>query len=159
LKQNLTGYYGVGTALKAMDNKGKMEELRNLYSRNLFFKTLIDNCEMSMLKCFFPLTAYLADDPVYGNIWKMIYQEYRLTKEYLQKLTGKSMLMADFPIERASIQMREKIVLPITTIQQFAMNMIREMDEKGIQNPTREVYEKLVMRCSFGIINASRNSA
>jgi phosphoenolpyruvate carboxylase len=159
LKQNLTGYYGVGTALKAMDNKGKMEELRNLYSINLFFKTLIDNCEMSMLKCFFPLTAYLADDPVYGNIWKMIYQEYRLTKEYLQKLTGKSMLMADFPIERASIQMREKIVLPITTIQQFAMNMIREMDEKGIQNPTREVYEKLVMRCSFGIINASRNSA
>jgi phosphoenolpyruvate carboxylase len=33
------------------------------------------------------------------------------------------------------------------------------MDESLVQSPMREVYEKLVMRCSFGIINAGRNSA
>lgn len=159
LKQNLTGYYGVGTAIEALDKKGKMAQLQKLYAENVFFKTLIDNCEMSMLKCFFPLTEYLSQDPTYGNIWNKIYSEYLLTEKYLFKLTGRNELMADYPIERISILMREKIVLPITTIQQYAMNIIRDMEENGSPEEMREVYEKLVMRCSFGIINASRNSA
>lgn len=159
LKQNLTGYYGVGTALEALDKKGKLPELQKLYTGNLFFKTLIDNCEMSMMKCFFPLTEYLSNDSRYGEIWNKIYAEYLLTEKYLFRLTGKSTLMADYPIEQLSIQIREKIVLPLTTIQQYAMHLIREMDEHGNNSPLREDYEKLVMRCSFGIINASRNSA
>jgi phosphoenolpyruvate carboxylase len=36
---------------------------------------------------------------------------------------------------------------------------VREMDEQLVQTPMRSVYEKLAMRCSFGIINAGRNSA
>jgi phosphoenolpyruvate carboxylase len=55
--------------------------------------------------------------------------------------------------------MRERIVLPLTTIQQFAIARIREMEEDLVNNPMKEVYEKLVIRCSFGIINAGRNSA
>jgi phosphoenolpyruvate carboxylase len=33
------------------------------------------------------------------------------------------------------------------------------MEEKNLQSDLRQSYEKLVMRCSFGIINAGRNSA
>jgi phosphoenolpyruvate carboxylase len=55
--------------------------------------------------------------------------------------------------------MRERIVLPITTIQQYAITKVREMEEQNIQSPLKSGYEKLVMRCSFGIINAGRNSA
>jgi phosphoenolpyruvate carboxylase len=67
--------------------------------------------------------------------------------------------MADYPIEQQSIQMRERIVLPLLTIQQYAMIRVREMEEALINPPIRATYEKLVMRCSFGIINAGRNSA
>ncbi|RYY56032.1 MAG: hypothetical protein EOO05_19035, partial [Chitinophagaceae bacterium] len=63
------------------------------------------------------------------------------------------------PVEQLSIQMRERIVLPLLTIQQYALTKIRELDEQLVQTPIKEVYEKLVMRCSFGIINAGRNSA
>ena len=59
LKQNVTGYYGVGSALKEMEKKGKLLELQKLYHQSLFFKTLLDNCEMAMMKSFFPLTAFL----------------------------------------------------------------------------------------------------
>jgi phosphoenolpyruvate carboxylase len=159
LKQNVTGYYGVGTALQALDTKGKLPEIKNLYHDSLFFKTLIDNCEMAMKKCFFPLTAHLAMHPKYGEIWNMIYKEYELTERYLYKLSGKNELMADYPIEQLSVQMRERIVLPLTTIQQFAMTRIRDMEEQLVSNPVKENYEKLVIRCSFGIINAGRNSA
>ena len=159
LKQNVTGYYGVGTALSKAKEQGKFNALKKFYKESLFFRTLIDNCEMSMNKCFFPLTAFLSDHPVYGEIWNDIYAEYELTKKFLFQLTGKNELMADYPVEQLSIQMRERIVLPLVTIQQYAITRVREMEEKNIKNPERDVFGKLVMRCSFGIINAGRNSA
>lgn len=159
LKQNVTGYYGVGSAMKALDDAGRFTEVQNLYRNSTFFKALMDNCEMAMKKCYFPLTTFLADHPVYGEIWNMIHAEYELTKRYLTQLSGNPELMGDYPVEQLSVQMRERIVLPLVTIQQYAMTKIRQFDEQLIQSPMKPVYEKLVMRCSFGIINAGRNSA
>jgi phosphoenolpyruvate carboxylase len=36
---------------------------------------------------------------------------------------------------------------------------LREADEQIINDPLKETFEKLVIRSSFGIINAGRNSA
>jgi phosphoenolpyruvate carboxylase len=159
LKQNVTGYYGVGTALKAMEDAGRWKEVVNLYQNSLFFKTLMDNCEMAMTKTFFPLTAFLAESPLYGSIWKKIYNEYELTRKMVLNLSGHAELMQDYPVERMSVLMRERIVLPLTTIQQYAISKLRHMEEQVMDLPTKPKYEKLVMRCSFGIINAGRNSA
>ena len=158
LKQNVTGYYGVGTALLRMDEAGRWEEVRSLYRESAFFKTLLDNCEMAMTKCFFPLTEYLGGHPVHGEVWNLIRSEYELTRRYLLQLSGHTELMGDHPVERLSVQMRERIVLPLTTIQQYAISKVREMEEAMEDSERKKVYEKLVMRCSFGIINAARNS-
>lgn len=159
LKQNVTGYYGVGHALQELDKKNRLAEVKKLYQNSMFFKTLIDNCEMAMKKCFFPLTEFLSDHPRYGELWRMIHSEYELTQKYIFLLSGKTELMADYPVEQLSVQMRERIVLPLTTIQQFAIGRIRQQEEDLVNNPLKETYEKLVIRCSFGIINAGRNSA
>jgi phosphoenolpyruvate carboxylase len=159
LKQNVTGYFGVGSALQQMEKQGKLLQLQKLYHQSLFFRTLLDNCEMAMMKSFFPLTAFLSSHKQFGELWQLIHDEYELTKQYLFKITGQSMLMADYPVEQLSIQMRERIVLPLVTIQQYALTKIRELDEQLVQAPVKETYEKLAMRCSFGIINAGRNSA
>ena len=159
LKQNVTGYFGVGTALQELDKQGKFNELKVLYNNSLFFKTLLDNCEMAMKKCFFPLTEFLSKDPKYGEIWTTIYEEFNLTKSYILKLSGKKELMSDYPVDLLSIAMRERIVMPLLTIQQFAIMNIREIEDSLVSSPLKEIYEKLVMRSSFGIINAGRNSA
>jgi len=160
LKQNVTGFYGVGSALKELEKLGKFPALKKLYKSSLFFKTLMDNCEMAMKKTYFPLTEYLSDHPVYGEVWNKINAEYELTQRYVLQLSGNTELMADYPVELLSIQMRERIVLPLVTIQQYAMSKMRTLEEKQITNdPIKENYEKIVIRCSFGIINAGRNSA
>ncbi len=159
LKQNVTGFYGVGSALKKIEEQGKFAAVKQLYKDSLFFKTLLDNCEMAMLKSYFPLTSYLNKHKQFGEIWQMIFDEYELTRQYITKLSGHTELMADYPVDQLSIQMRERIVLPLLTIQQYALTKIREMEEQLVTAPIKETYEKLVMRCSFGIINAGRNSA
>ena len=159
VKQNVTGYYGVGRALKKAQELGRFNELKNLYKNSLYFKTLIDNCEMAMKKCFFPLTSFLAAHPQFGEIWEKIYEEYELTQRYIFLLSGKNELMADYPVESLSIQMRERIVLPLATIQQYAIMKMREIEKDNSLSAAKNIFGKLAMRCSFGIINAGRNSA
>jgi phosphoenolpyruvate carboxylase len=99
----------------------------------------------------------LSEDETFGELWRKIYEEYNLSKHYLLLISGKSDLMEDYPVEQQSIQMRERIMLPLTTIQQYALTKIR--DDAGLTAETKNSFEKLVIRCSFGIINAGRNSA
>lgn len=159
IMQNVPGYFGLGRALKKAQEMGRFNEVKYIYKHSLYFKTLIDNCEMAMKKCFFPLTFYLADHPQYGEIWKKIYEEYELTLRCIFLLSEKHELMADYPVESLSIQMRERIVLPLATIQQYAIMKMREMGETQSQQTQKNILGKLAMRCSFGIINAARNSA
>ena len=67
--------------------------------------------------------------------------------------------MAEYPVESISIQMRERIVLPLNTIQQYAISRIRELELQDENDLLKETLERLVVRTSFGIINAGRNSA
>ncbi|ALJ00077.1 phosphoenolpyruvate carboxylase [Rufibacter tibetensis] len=159
LKQNLPGYYGVGAAMERMEAEGQWEAIEHLYSRSLFFRTLLGNCEMAMTKCFFPLTAFLSKHPHYGELWNNIHEEFERTKKYVLRLTKNAHLMEDKPVNLLSIQMRQRIEMPLLTIQQFALTKIREMEEQENNTPGKSKFEKLVMRCSFGIINAERNSA
>lgn len=159
LKQNIPGYYGVGLAFEKLEAAGRWDDIKALYGNSLFFKTLLDNCEMAMKKCFFPLTAYLSDHPKYGELWNMMHEEFERTRKYILLLTGSTELMSDKPVDKLSIQMRQRIEMPLVTIQQHALTHIREIEEKGEASPLKKNYEKMVMRCSFGIINAERNSA
>ncbi len=158
IKQNVTGYFGVGTALQEMEKRGKFDALKALHQNSLFFRTLIDNCEMSMLKCYFPLTEFLSKDEKFGEIWNKIHNEFELTKSYVLKLSGKTSLMQEYPVDQLSISMRERIVLPLVSIQQFAITQLRKMDDGKLSADHRFNYEKMVIRASFGIINAGRNS-
>ena len=161
LKQNVPGFFGVGTALKHYDDdNGEFDKVRALYKESSFFKTLIENSMMSLSKSFFDLTKYMADDKVFGEFWNVIYQEYLTSKSLILKLTGYKDLMENEPAGKASIDVRESIVLPLLTIQQFALKRIQELHKQD--NPDKselEVFEKLGYQITFGNINASRNSA
>jgi len=159
IKQNVPGFYGVGSALQKMEYIGKFDEVKKLYNESLYLKTLLDNCEMAMSKSYFPITSFLANDEKFGEIFNMIFEEYKLTKEYLFKLSGNTTLMAGYPTDKLSIRMRERIVLPLVTIQQYAISKIRDEEKLGVESEMKDVFGKLIMRCSFGIINAGRNSA
>ncbi len=106
LKQNIPGFYGVGTALQQMKDAGSWDGLKELYKQSGFFKTMIDNCMMSMSKSDFRITAYLVDDPTFGDFWKKLKAEFDLTRELLLELTDSNVLMQEYPVERKSIAIR-----------------------------------------------------
>jgi phosphoenolpyruvate carboxylase len=160
IKQNVPGFFGVGTALKMFEDAYRWNEVAALYQHSLFFRTLIENSMMSLSKSFFPLTAYMEKDPEFGAFWTIIYTEYLETNRLLLKLSGFSTLMENHPDGKASIAIREEIVLPLLTIQQYALLKIIALKKEANPNEAQiAIYEKMVTRSLFGNINASRNSA
>ena len=160
LKQNVPGFFGVGYALQYFEDKGEFDRLIDFYNGSKFFKSLIDNSMMSMKKSFFELTRYMEKDPEFGEFWKIIYDEFLNTKRLVLKLANQTELMENYPVGKASIEVREEIVLPLLTIQQYALKKVQEIGENSsLDGVDKEVYEKLITRSLFGNINASRNSA
>jgi phosphoenolpyruvate carboxylase len=160
LKQNVPGFFGVGSALKHFEETNQWDKVHDLYHNSLFFRTLLENSMMSLAKSFLPLTAYMRKDPEFGEFWQIIYDEFLETERLLLKIAGHKTLMENYPDGKASIQIRERIVLPLLTIQQYALLRINELNkEKGHNEELIKVYEKVVTRSLFGNTNASRNSA
>ncbi len=160
LKQNVPGFYGVGTALKDYEDRGEFDKVVSLYANSTFFRALIGNSMMSLTKSFFQLTAYMQEDKEYGAFWDIIHNEYQLSKRLLLKLSGYTELMQNEATGKASINIREQIVLPLLTIQQYALKKIQDLNRSGDAKPEDlDIYEKMVTRSLFGNINASRNSA
>jgi phosphoenolpyruvate carboxylase len=108
---------------------------------------------MSLTKCNFNLTNYIKNDPDYKEFWELLYNEYKLSKEMVLKISGYKTLMEEEPISKCSIEIREDIVLPLLIIQQTALQNIEK------DSDLKPKYEKIVKRSLYGNINASRNSA
>ncbi|MFM9837815.1 MAG: phosphoenolpyruvate carboxylase [Cyclobacteriaceae bacterium] len=157
MKQNIPGFYGVGSAVLALEKKGKGEQLKNLYQNSLFFRTLLGNSMMSLTKTFYEATTYLGSDPEFGDFWKKMYNEFLLSKTKTLEISGLSELMGNNPNNKQSVHLRERIVLPLIAIQQFALMNLRNMKDENKVFELR--YRKLIIRSMFGIINAARNSA
>jgi phosphoenolpyruvate carboxylase len=157
MKQNVPGFYGLGSALKAQEEKGNLEACIALYKESGFFRTLVSSSMQSMSKTNLALTRYMKADQKFGDFWTLIDAEFELSKAMVLKISAQSILLEDNPRSRLSIALREKTVLPLVCIQQYALMKIQrcKREEQDVQS---QLYEKMVMRSLFGSINASRNS-
>ncbi|MHA4893822.1 phosphoenolpyruvate carboxylase [Pedobacter sp. PWIIR3] len=155
LKQNIPGFFGVGTALANQEKKGNWDKLVETYNESGYFKTIVENCQMSMSKSDFAITAHFANDKEYGAFWKMLFDEFELSKRMLLKLSGHESLMENYPAEKRSIAVREKIVLPLVLIQHYALERLQE----ELPEQEQQSLEKLAIRTVYGIVNAGRNLA
>jgi phosphoenolpyruvate carboxylase len=75
----------------------------------------------------------------------IIYDEFFRNKTSFIENSRTQELMENYPDGVASIQIRERIVLPLLTIQQYALSRINELNkEPTINIELIKVYEKLL---------------
>jgi phosphoenolpyruvate carboxylase len=157
MKQNVPGYYGFGLGLAELMEARRTAELEALYGKSLFFRTLVGNAMQSLAKTAFDLTAYLDDDPEFGDIWRNIRAEAERTRERLLRISGQSGLLDGEPVTRESIRMREEIVLPVLVIQQYALRALANPEHRAA-GESRETLERIITKSLAAGVNASRNA-
>ncbi len=133
-RANLPGWYGLGTALEAIAERGGKEvvdQLGALYRRWPFFASVLDNAELSLAKAdlgVFRRYADLAEGPEATAIRGMIEAEYARSIRLLLLVTGRDRLLAGHPTLARSIELRNPYVDALSAVQVELLGRLRAPD-------------------------------
>lgn len=147
---NLAGWYGLGTALAAVDD---LEALRTAYAEWPLFATIIDNVEMSLAKTDERIAArYLAlgdrDD-----LAAMVVEEMRLTREWVLATTGSTGVLSRRRILGRAVQLRSPYVDALSLLQLRALRGLRTGDDPQSADDLRRLLLLSVNGVAAGLQN------
>lgn len=158
-RQTISGWFGFGTAIEKSIKKGSISinRLQYMYRNWKFFNALVQNIEMVLTKTDMLIAeqySNLISKKGAKDIFEMIKTEYEKSVKYLLKITGEKELLANDPILKRTLGLRNPYLDPISFIQ---VNLIR----KYRKAKTKKEKEKLlhVIRSSVnGIAAGIRNT-
>ncbi|QEO14049.1 phosphoenolpyruvate carboxylase [Agromyces intestinalis] len=119
---NLTGWFGLGSALAAVDDDALLHEA---YAEWPLFASMIENVEMSLAKTDVRLAErYLAlgDRP---ELAKLVLDELALTREQVLRTAGHAELLAGRPVLRRAVRLRSPYVDALSLLQLRALRSVR----------------------------------
>ena len=137
------GWYPAGYVLDKFIHRRKegLEELRRMYREWFFFRTVIDNLQMILIKADFMIAELYSqlekDERIRLKIFQEIKSEYELTIKMILQITSQSKLLEKNTLLRHSIEVRNPYIDPMNHIQ---VKLIKERraESSAIDEATNE---------------------
>ncbi|HJR80854.1 MAG TPA: phosphoenolpyruvate carboxylase [Anaerolineales bacterium] len=154
---NLPGWFSLGSALESIEDDGL---LRDMYNGWAFFKTMLDNTEMSLLKADMNIASLyveLVPDEQLGNeIFKKIRSEYDRTRDAVLSISGHANLLDAEPVTQNAVQLRNPYVDPLNYIQVEMLRRIRALSDQA--SDEAEAIREVISITINGIAAGLRNT-
>jgi phosphoenolpyruvate carboxylase len=154
---NLPGWYGLGIGLNAAINPTM---LRDMYSGWPFFKTLVDNTQISLVKADMDIaalyTGLVPDRTLAVAIFDDIRTEYERTRDAVLKISGFAHLMDNEPVTKESIRLRNPYVDPLNYLQVEMLRRLRALPDPTC--PEAEALREVIVLTINGIAAGLRNT-
>lgn len=153
---NLPGWFGLGTALNSIKDNGL---LRDMYQNWAFFKTMLDNTEMSLIKADMEIASLyvelVPDKDLASTIFNSIQNEYALTKTAVLSISGHTNLLDAEPITQTAVQLRNPYIDPLNYIQVEMLRRVRSLTnpESAEADALREVIGLTINGIAAGLRN------
>jgi phosphoenolpyruvate carboxylase len=131
----LPAWYGCGTAFASVDTG----ELRALYRDWPFFRTLVQNLEMTLAKSSMEIAVEyleLVDEP---SLWEPIAAEHERTVAAVLEIVEADELLARHPVVQRSIRLRNPYVDPMNAIQVSLLRRYRAGDADAVPPLLRSI--------------------
>ncbi|HVQ76760.1 MAG TPA: phosphoenolpyruvate carboxylase [Candidatus Binatia bacterium] len=153
---NLPGWFGLGTGLAAVDGG----RLREMYAGWPFFRAVLDNAEMSLLKADMDIaalySALVPDRALADEVFGAIEGEYVRTRDAILDATSHRELMDGDPVIQRSVQLRNPYVDPLNYLQVAMLRRLRALpDPEGAE---AEVWREVIVLTVNGIAAGLRNT-
>jgi phosphoenolpyruvate carboxylase len=128
----IPSWYGVGTAFKGIaERPGGLDLLREMYRDWLFFRALIENVQLDLVKADMGIAAQYAslvpDQAVRELIFSAMQEEHTRAKEMVCAITEQTELLEKSPVMKRSIERRNPYVDPLNFIQVSLLRRLRNM--------------------------------
>jgi len=153
---NLPGWYGLGVALE----RAHPGQLREMYGDWPFFRAVLDNAEMSLLKADMGIAALysdlVADRRLAGGVFATIKDEYERTRDAILRATGHAELMDGDPVIQRSVHLRNPYVDPLNHLQIEMLRRLRTLSDP--EGPEAERYREVIVLTINGIAAGLRNT-
>jgi phosphoenolpyruvate carboxylase len=158
---NFPGWYGLGSALAPVIARGRpgRDLLRAMHAGWPFFRTLIDNAQLTLCKAdmgIARLYASLVEDArVRQKILSALEDEFALTERVILAVTGRKKLLADEPVLRKSVELRNPYIDPLNYLQ---VEMLRRLRAGGLDKTEEEATRRVVELTINGISGGLKNT-
>ena len=123
---NLPSWYSLGTGLESFSDRVM---LREMYDGWPFFKNLLDNTEISLIKADMDIAALyveLVPDQIMGKkIFSDIRKEYERTRASVLSISGHTALLELDPITQNAVDLRNPYIDPLNYIQVDVLRRLR----------------------------------
>lgn len=149
---NLTGWFGLGSALDAVGDEARLVEAYNEWP---LFHTMIDNVAMSLAKADDRIARlYLAlgdRDDLAG----LVLEEMALTRDWVVRIAGGGALLANRPVLQRAVKMRSPYVDALSLLQLRALRALREAPEGVDADPD---LQRLLLLSVSGVAAGLQNT-
>lgn len=151
---NLAGWFGLGTALEAVGDEARLVEA---YRDWPLLRTMVDNVAMSLAKTDERIARrYLAlgdrDD-----LAQLVLDELALTREWVIRLTGGSVLLENKPVLQRAVALRSPYVDALSLLQLRALRELRSAasgpEGSGVDDEQRRLLLLSVSGVAAGLQN------
>jgi len=136
-----------------------IELLREMYNGWSFFKSMLDNTEMSLIKADMDIASLyvdlVPDKKLAAKIFGIIQTEYKQTRGIVLSISGHTNLLDAEPITQTAVQLRNPYVDPLNYIQVEMLRRIRALsDSESIEAQSiREVLGLTINGIAAGLRN------
>ena len=153
---NLTGWFGLGSALAAV---GDEKLLQDAYGRWPLFRTMIENVEMSLAKTDDRLARRYLDLGDRDDLADLVIEEMALTREWALKTSGASELLAGKPVLRRAVRLRSPYVDALSLLQLRALRALRsDADASNIDQTQQDELRRLLLLSVNGVAAGLQNT-
>ena len=156
-RQNIPGWYGLGSALEDAIKNGGLETLQTMQKEWRYFQNLLSNSQMVILKTDQKVAGEYAklctDDKIAKKTYTNMKDEYELAIAKIREITGVEEMMADFPEIGASVRWRRAYLDPLNYIQVL---LLKRLDEE--KDRTQSKWLKPALDSINGIATGLRNT-
>jgi len=158
----ITGFYSVGSALSEyikQDPKKNLSVLKDMYKNWRFFKSHIDNIQMTLSKAdmWIALEYSLLVDPrdLGKGIFQKVKKEYDLTKDLVLKITNQKEILDNNTYLKKSIELRNPYIDSLSYIQ---VALLRRLSRDDISKEEREELTDIIKLTINGIAAGLKNT-
>ena len=155
-RHGLPGWFGLGSALRAIRTAHGEGALRALYADWPFFAALVDNAELALVRADIDVAEQYARlaAPADRAIFERIREEHARTLEELFALTGQSRLFTAWPAIARTVERRNPDVDVLNHAQIALLRRLESATEEGERNRLREVLFVTISGIAAGLQTA-----
>lgn len=158
---NFPGWFGLGAALESILARGAAGKklLRTMHAEWPFFRTLIDNAEVTLRKADMGIArlyaSLVSETELRERILRILSDEFVRTERTILAITGRRRLLAGEPVLLKSVELRNPYIDPLNYLQ---VEMLRRLRAGGLSKTDEEAVRSVIELTIKGISGGLKNT-